>query len=270
MANPFATTPKATFSNPVSTEILKDKSVLLTGGASGLGAAATKVFASAGAFVTIVDIQEEAGKKLAEELKSQGHKALFVHTDVTDWNSQVTAFKAAITNSPHKSLDVVVPFAGILEPPMFHGASAPSLDKDPEAPSTKTIAVNLTGVYYSAYLALHYFQLPAGPDAPKYKKTLILIASMAGFIDFETSSTYNATKFGVRGLWRSLRATIAPEMGARANVICPWFIHTPLTKSIDEGVEAMGLRFAPMQPLVDGVIKCATDESIDGWFHLNF
>jgi NAD(P)-dependent dehydrogenase (short-subunit alcohol dehydrogenase family) len=95
---------------PIEWDLLKDRSVLITGGASGLGEATTRKFHSHGAYVTIADVQDDLGKKLTDEL---GERTSFVHCDTTDWDSSAAAFKHAANFAPSKTIDVVVLFAGV-------------------------------------------------------------------------------------------------------------------------------------------------------------
>lgn len=88
---------------------LAGRSIVITGGASGIGKEMVKAFTAAGAFVTIGDMQE-SGQQLAEEL---GHRATFVKTDVTSWNDLVALFETALARSPSHSIDTVVANAGI-------------------------------------------------------------------------------------------------------------------------------------------------------------
>lgn len=171
---------------------LKDKSVIITGGSSGLGEATTIKFAEHGAYVTIADMATDAGQKLAQRLSDQGQHVSFVECNTTDWHSSVQAFKHAINFSPTKTLDIAILFAGtdgarkgLVDEVLQQ--SEPSLDDKPVAPVTKAIDVNLLGEYMSTTLALHYFRLKGeGSEAikgPRPKKCLVLISSMTGYID---------------------------------------------------------------------------------------
>lgn len=179
-------------------DVLKDRSVLITGGASGLGEATTRKFVEHGAYVTIADVQDEPGKKLSEEL---GDRTTFVHCNTTDWESSAAAFKHAANFAPSKTIDIVIPYAGVdgerrglvdlvLDQP------APSLDNDPtpSRPAHRAIDVNLIGEYISTYLALHYFRLPPANGQQSFKKSLILISSMTAYMDLPyntvSSSSY--------------------------------------------------------------------------------
>ena len=97
------------FGKPIETRNLKGKSVLITGGASGLGALIATAFAEHGARVTIADLNESQGQDLAATKENLN----FVRTDVTDWSSQIQAFKAAIAFSGDNRVDIVIAGAGL-------------------------------------------------------------------------------------------------------------------------------------------------------------
>jgi 5'-hydroxyaverantin dehydrogenase len=275
----------------VNLSALKSKSVLITGGASGLGLATARSFAAAGAYVTIADIHpaKEVGEKIVQELTNQSYHVTYAHCDVTSWESQIKAFKAAIMFAPDNSLDVVAMFAGIgseggnvVDHVQAHEAS---LDIDPAQPSIRPLDINLTGVYYSTYLALNYFRLKSrnqdqaahtnGASDSLPSKSLIFVSSLAGYIDYPGHSLYNAGKFGVRGLFRSVRSK-TKEMGVRCNLLAPWYIKTPMTADISKSLEASGITdgkgvtYGRIEDVVEAAGKCAVDESLDGMLWLEF
>ncbi|CZT24754.1 uncharacterized protein RCC_10482 [Ramularia collo-cygni] len=253
---------------------LQNRSVIITGGASGLGAATATKFVQHGAYVTIADMSEEDGDKLATQL---GSRATFVECNTAEWNSSAAAFRHAAEFAPSKTIDVVVLFAGVggenksLVDIVLEENPIPSLDSPlPAEPGHKAIDVNLTGVYINTYLALHYFRLP--PTQPQsFKKSLVLISSIMGYIDLPYNTGYSASKFAVRGMFRSLRSQMY-RLNARVNNIAPGYILTPLTQKVhqierpDEPSKATGLvlPWAPIEYVVDGVGRCAVDEQTDG------
>lgn len=93
---------------------------------------------------------------------------------------------------------------------------------------------------------------------------------MAGYIDYAGHSVYNASKFGVRGLWRSIRAQAANDLNVRCNLIAPWLIDTPMTRSIRQYMkeksvaEGLGISFANIEDVVDTACRCAADEGVKG------
>jgi len=189
----------------------------------------------------------------------------FIHTDVLKWKSQVSAFKAAIERSPSKSVDIVVAAAGLVG----HGFidpddEPPSLDKDPPEPLVDTININLTGVFYTTRLALHYFQLKGSDESTNPgKKSVILISSLAGYLELPWTADYQASKYGVRGIFKALRNNVS-AMGVRMNLIAPWFIQTPMTKNVGPMLEERGVALAKQETAVEAVLRCATDDNISG------
>ena len=287
---------------------LKGRSTLITGGASGIGLATARTWAAAGAYVTIADLQPlEQGKKLASQLTDGGGgggggQVNYVMCDVTNWESQVAAFKSAIRFSPTQTLDVVATFAGTAFAPgnqLDHvlAAGAPSLDVDPPAPDRRNFEVNLVGVYFTSWLALHYFGLKPQPTPPSISaaaaaehsnaqitphdatvngtshpqptKSLIFVASIAAYMDSPKASTYPASKFGVRGLFRSTRARTR-DVGVRCNLLAPWFVDTPLIAPIKRAMAARGidmekaLAFTSVHLCVEAANLCAVDEGLHG------
>lgn len=254
---------------------LKDRSVIITGGASGLGEATAKKFHQHGAYITIADLQDDLGNKLVKEL---GDRTTFVHCNTTEWESLAAAFKHAANFAPSKTIDIAILYAGVdgerrglvdlvLDQP------EPSLDGDPTPakPTHRAIDINLDAVYVSTYLALHYFRLPAKNGQQTFKKSLILISSITGYMDLPYNTGYATSKYGVRGMFRSIRAS-TNKVNARVNNIAPGFVLTPLTKKVhrienpEEPSKATGhvLPWTPIHLVVEACGKCAVDEGTDG------
>ena len=90
---------------------LKNKGVLVTGGASGLGAACVRLLAEHGAKVVIADLNSEGGEKLAEDVRASGAQALFVQTNVTSEESVQAAVQTAVAQQG--GLHILINCAGI-------------------------------------------------------------------------------------------------------------------------------------------------------------
>jgi hypothetical protein len=99
--------PPLDFSKPYDASWVKDKVILITGGASGFGAGFVRKWASNGATVIVGDINVKNGMATCRDINKDvgGEKVHFVHCDVTDWQSQVDLFKEAVKLSPHGGLD---------------------------------------------------------------------------------------------------------------------------------------------------------------------
>lgn len=259
--------PPLDFSNIPDDSWVKDKTILITGGASGFGAGFLNRWAKAGANVIIGDVNVQKGDEIIRSLsKETGNKNLhFVQCDVTDWQSQVSFFKEAIRLSPHGGIDTVVANAGITG----HGKLEQPVGLDvanPPPPNLSVINVNLIGVLYTAHLALYYLALNPGSDSANAKcepanvhrdRHLLLIGSVAGFMPLPGQALYGASKHAVVGLYRCLRSTSFSQ-GVRTNLICPYFIDTPLLTPLGRVILAGGVVGA-----VEDVVEAATRLTAD-------
>ncbi|KIW47732.1 uncharacterized protein PV06_00397 [Exophiala oligosperma] len=256
---------------------LRDKTVIITGGASGLGLATATHFARAGAYVTIADIQDAPGEHITHALRLEGCHVSYTHCDVTDWLSSVLAFKHAASFGPSKTLHVAGLFAGVEGDreslvDQVLAAHAPSLSPGdiPTRPRGSAIRVDLGGVYKSSWLALYYMRLRSKvPSAESFSKSLILVSSLAGYSDMPGNTDYNAAKFGVRGIFRGLRHTTS-SMNVRVNLVAPFWIDTPLvhTKLVEMAslgiTPGSGFSFASVNDCVNVATTFATDATISG------
>lgn len=246
---------------------LKGKSAFITGGASGLGLATAQKWADAGVYVTIADIQQPSSTLRPSHTN-------YVHCDVTSWESQVAAFKSALGFSPAGSLDIVAAFAGTAIAPgnqVDHvlAAGTPSLEVDPPRPSIRNIEVNLVGSYYTSWLGLYYLRLPGFQPNEPSDKSLLFCASIGAYMDSPKASTYPASKFGVRGLFRSTRAQ-TQQLGVRCNLLAPWFFDSPLVAPIKNAMAARGidmgevLSFTTVDACVEAATYCVASPGLHG------
>ncbi|KFZ20388.1 hypothetical protein V502_03204 [Pseudogymnoascus sp. VKM F-4520 (FW-2644)] len=235
----------------IDTSAVAGKTVIITGGSSGLGFCYAKAFVETGAFVVIADLQPPTPA-------FKESQAVFVQCDVTVWHDQVNAFETAVKRSPNQKIDIVIANAGIAGPDVLEGLS----DDVPQEPSTKIIDVNVTGILYTTKLAGWHFR--RHHDDP-LKGCLIFVSSIMGYIDSQSSSVYAASKFGVRGLMCCLR-----RKGVfRVNAIAPWLIATPIMRqgfleTVEKEFQTMDLDLAKTQDAVRAVLRIAADESING------
>ena len=264
--------PPLDFSNIPDDSWVKDKTILITGGASGFGAGFLKRWAKAGANVIIGDVNVQKGDEIIRSLsKETGNRNLhFVQCDVTNWQSQVSFFKEAIRLSPHGGIDTVVANAGIvghekLEQPL-------GLDvANPPPPNLSVINVNLIGVLYTAHLALYYLPRNPGSNSANAKcepadvhrdRHLLLIGSYASFIPLPGQALYGSSKHAVVGLFRCLRSTSFSQ-GVRTNLICPYFIDTPILSPLGRVILA-GSVVGAVEDVVEAATRLTADPRVVG------
>jgi len=192
------------------------KVVVITGAASGIGAATARRFAIEGATLVLSDVNADAGSGLAEELAKSGASTHFVRTDVSD-PAQVDALMQAALDR-FGALHIVFNNAGI-------GAfgKAPDLDLDSWQ---QVIAVDLSAVFYGCRSAIPRLRAAGGG-------VIINTASISGLFGDYGLLAYNAAKGGVVNLTRTVAIDHARE-GIRVNAVCPGPIETPLLSPLLE------------------------------------
>ena len=191
---------------------LDGKVALITGGASGIGAATARAFVEQGARVVIGDLNEAEGAALAAEL---GEGALFARLDVT--SAANVGATTALAVERFGRLDALINCAGI----GFVG----NLEETPEAEWAKLFAVNVTGTYLTCAAAapIMLAQEPRGG-------TIINVGSVAGLVAVSRRFAYGATKGAVVALSKSIAVDYAGT-GLRCNCICPGTIYSPFVES---------------------------------------
>ncbi|KAK0632232.1 hypothetical protein B0T14DRAFT_532737 [Immersiella caudata] len=247
---------------PYSTANLAGKTILITGGASGFGAAFARHWAAHGAHIILGDVNDAAGEQLAAELRSlsgsSGHHH-YGHCDVRSWSDQVALFKLAVSVSPTSSIDAVVAGAGIVDLSTNHFDLPRGLDKDdPPPPPLNVLSVNLTGVMYTSHLALFYLRRnPEGRD-----RHLMLISSIAGIAPLPGQTEYTVSKHAVMGLFRAMRGT-SWRQGVRVNVLAPYFVETSLLPWQGMALLAGGV-VGEVMDVVDAATRLMADHEIVG------
>jgi len=254
------------YSGPIDTTVspdlstLRDKSVIVTGGANGLGEAYVRAFSAAGAYVTFGDTNEQKGLSIEKELAPN---VQFVKCDTRDWDQQVNLFKKAKASSPAKSCDVVIANAGVSGPDeIFASSGLEDATEDPTKPDLRILNINLTGVLYTTKIAMNYFRLQ--PEAPGRDRCFIFKGSIAGLIDQPGSWQYSASKFALRGLMRSMRHTTW-QSGIRVNYVGPFYTKTDIiSQAVIDRLEAKGVKFSLKEDCAAAMLKIATDKTING------
>lgn len=263
--------PPVNVSVPYNPAWVRGKTILITGGASGIGAGLVRVWARNGATVIVGDINTEKSLALIQELRKDDANASahFVHCNVTDWQSQVHLFKEAVQLSPHGGIDTVVANAGV------SGGDPLQFPKDlsvaePRQPEFKTVEVNFIGLLYTVHLAFYWLPKNPGSDISKVDskpaaprdRHLLLVGSMASMAPIPMAPQYGASKAAVLGLFRSLRATCFMK-GIRINLLMPYFIDTELVATPARLLLAGG-GMAKVDDVVDAATRLVADSRILG------
>lgn len=194
---------------------LEDRVAVVTGGASGIGAAAVRRFAGDGARVVVADVQTDAGGALAHEL---GSAATYVRCDVSEEADVAAAVDAAVERFGR--LDVFYANAGVMG---ALGPIAASVTEQVDA----TIAINLRGPLLCMKHAARVMQ-------PQGSGVILATSSPAGLVGGVGAHAYSATKAGVIGLVQSVAAELRPH-GIRVNAIVPGAVVSAMTADLLTG-----------------------------------
>ncbi len=193
---------------------LSTYTAIVTGGASGLGAATVERFVAEGANVVIADLNEAGGSALAERL---GERARFIRVDHNDRDQIRAAVDLAI--STFGALDTVVANAGV--------SFAGPIDSADDATLAHVIGNNLVAQFKVAQETLPRLRDRAA--AHPLRPSILFTASLQGLKAKPNFSVYTASKHGVVGLVRGLALELAPAK-IRVNCVCPTVTATPLLK----------------------------------------
>jgi NAD(P)-dependent dehydrogenase (short-subunit alcohol dehydrogenase family) len=202
---------------------LENKGVLVTGGASGLGAACVRLLSQAGAKVVIADLVSEAGTALAKEL---GNSTLFVLTNVVEEEAVQAAIQAAVDT--FGGLHVAINCAGIAVAEKVLGKNGPSS----LASFTKVVQVNLIGTYNTIRLAAAAMTNNS-PTEGGERGVIINTASVAAFDGQIGQAAYSASKGGIVSMTLPIARELAPY-GIRVMTIAPGIFDTPMLAGLPE------------------------------------
>lgn len=239
---------------------LKDKVVVLTGAASGIGRSTAILFAKEGAIQIISDINEVGLKETYEMIKDGKENTIFMKVDVTKQAEVKDMIDTTIKK--YGKIDILICNAGVVR--------VGPIEDFPDEDYDLLIDVNLKGTYYTCKYAVPYF---------KNQKfgSIITLASVAAHIGQVNHANYCSTKAGILGFTRALALDLAPY-GVRVNCVSPGATDTPMLQgdvakqARDRGVDynmvkkefeeegVMG-RWARPEEIATGILFLATNES---------
>lgn len=231
------------------------KVALVTGGASGIGAATARKFAREGARVIVTDVQDDKGEAIAHEIGGA-----YRRHDVSSESAWIEITDGV--KSAHGRLDAVVNNAGV-----FMGGS---IEETTEDLWDRVIDVNLKGVMLGCKHAIRIMKdNPGGPSG-----AIVNVSSITGYVGLATGAAYTASKGGVRLLSKAVAVHVARTYRTiRCNTVHPGVIDTPMNQAAFDASgdpSAMRAMFAAIQPngrmttpeeIADACFFLASDEA---------
>ncbi|MGF1488998.1 MAG: glucose 1-dehydrogenase [Prochloraceae cyanobacterium] len=197
---------------------LLGKTVLITGGSSGIGRATAIAFAKVGAKVAIADISEAGGAETVNLIHQINKEAIFIKTDVSSAKQVKELMKKVV--AVYGSIDCAVNNAGI------EGVRTSTVAYS-EANWDKTIDINLKGVWLCMKYQIPYMREIGGGAIVNMASIAGLKSSLPGF------SAYTASKHGLIGLTKAAAVEYG-RVGIRINAVCPGFIATPMVSKDED------------------------------------
>jgi NAD(P)-dependent dehydrogenase (short-subunit alcohol dehydrogenase family) len=236
---------------------MRGKSVVITGGALGIGRACALKFAEEGAAVAVTDVDVNKGSIVAEEIRGRGGDAVFVEHDVADEAGWERVMRTVIER--YKKLDVLVNNAGV------------ALAKDIEHTTLEEwrwlMSINLEGVFLGTKHAIQTMKANGSGS-------IVNLSSIEGLVGDPNLAAYNASKGGVRLLTKSAALYCAKAgYNIRVNSVHPGYIWTPMVENFlkSQGDVAQGRKLLDsLHPIghvgepddiAYGVLYLASDES---------
>ncbi|WP_291778502.1 SDR family oxidoreductase [Cecembia sp.] len=211
----------------------KVKTVVITGGASGIGLAITQLFAENGYETIFLDYNSNAGTEVATSLSKKGYKVQFIQTDVSDFNSVKMAF-----GQMPETIDVLVNNAGI--------SHVGNLEETSEEDFERLFQVNVKGIYTCSNAAIKKLKANGGGS-------IINMCSVAATMGLPDRFAYSMTKGAVLSMTLSIARDYVSD-NIRCNCISPGRVHTPfvdgfLAKNYPGQEKEMFAKLAATQPI---------------------
>jgi len=218
--------------------------ILVTGGASGIGAGIARHWANMGNDVLITDVDDALGATLANELG-----ATFQHLDVTSVE-QWTEF-----TTQHKPFDVVFLNAGVASGGNIFGATNPDEVFEFDLGNYRRVSsINIDGVVLGVAHLANEMVKNGGGD-------IVVTASMAGLFPIQADPIYGLTKHAVLGFVKSLAPTLI-EHNVCLSAICPFFVDTPLVNAESQAlIRETGFDILTVDQVIDAAQTAVAERS---------
>ena len=212
----------------------EDQTIIVTGGALGIGKAACEIFAARGARVAILDWDEKAGQETCVQIENGGARAIFQQVNVADF----AAVENAVANvfDTFGKINSLVVSAGIQR----YGTATSTDDSQ----WNEVLNVNLKGAWNAAKAVIPFLQHAGGG-------AIVNVSSVQALASQQNVLAYTVSKHGLLGLTRSMAMDFAKD-GIRANCVCPGTVDTPMLKwaaSLDPNPQSVYDACNQMHPL---------------------
>ena len=212
---------------------MSSKVALITGGASGFGAEVARQLARRGDDVVLLDVDDEGGKRVADELGGT-----YIHCDVSDFDEVLAT--TAEAEKAYGGLDLFFLNAGI--------STGCGLDEDFDiAAYRRAMGINIDGVVFGVHAALPALRRRGGGS-------IVCTASMAGLTAVPFDPAYGANKHAVVGLVRGLGPALAPQ-NITINAFCPGFAETKIIANIKDVLIESGVPIIPVETAGAAVLQ---------------
>lgn len=239
------------------------------GGAQGIGAATISLLYERGAHVYFGDWDDVKGHQIVSHLQSSmpdsDGSVYFQKLDVRDYSAQLQLFKTPYEERGR--VDVAISCAAVTEPNGWFVPGQLNLETvmtEPH-PLKNTIDINLTSVVLFCRIALAFMN--ADKDSTPshgFSKSIVLVSSIAGVVEAAGLFAYSASKHGIIGLMRSLRALAAEKFNVRINTVCPWATDTQLIDSVRSIWAKHSLPLNTPSEVGQFIIQLAADKTLGG------
>lgn len=266
---------------------LSNSTVIVTGGANGIGASTARLFHHYGAKVVIADLpstQASALSLISSLPESSRNRIAYIPTDILDWGSLTNLFKSTI--SKFSQVDIVIANAGRMESRPFFDENDVDENGDLREPSQshQVIDLNLKGTMNSmsthschtksieqltpslpaVRLAAHYMSRNPLSSPDSFRGSILLVCSTSGYFGSTSVISYVSSKHGVTGLLRSSRSPLLDKYRIRIDSVAPFMTPTHITNNFAEQWKKEGLQANSTEDVAWSIAQMASDDSMHG------